>query len=176
MYRGLLSSILFLIFWKFWSVKADGYPKLATLGVIAGALTNIVLDYISVGLLDMGIAGAAWATGISQFVTFLIFTYHFIKGNSHLKLVKVVPKLSWFKKSLPLGVSNALTEISSGILVFAFNHEIFRVIGDSGLVSYTIISYVYNIVLMAMVGLLRESDLWLVIMSERKMSIQLISY
>ena len=134
-------------------VKADGYPKLATLGVIAGALTNIVLDYISVGLLDMGIAGAAWATGISQFVTFLIFTYHFIKGNSHLKLVKVVPKLSWFKKSLPLGVSDALTEISSGILVFAFNHEIFRVIGDSGLVSYTIISYVYNIVLMAMVGI-----------------------
>lgn len=134
-------------------VKADGYPKLATLSVIAGALTNIILDYISVGLLGMGIGGAAWATGISQLVTFLIFSYHFLKGNSHLKLVKVVPKLSWFKHSLPLGISDALTEISSGILIFAFNHEIYRVIGDNGIVSYTIISYVYNIVLMAMVGI-----------------------
>ena len=43
-------------------VRNDGRPKLAMISTIAGAITNIVLDYVFIFPLDMGIKGAAIAT------------------------------------------------------------------------------------------------------------------
>ena len=43
--------------------------------------------------------------------------------------------------------------IIGGVIVFAFNHQILSIIGTSGVVSYTVMTYVYNLVLMAFVGI-----------------------
>lgn len=42
------------------------------LSMIAGFVTNIILDYLFVWVLGQGVAGAAWATVIGQGVTMLI--------------------------------------------------------------------------------------------------------
>jgi Na+-driven multidrug efflux pump len=47
-------------------INAQGYPKIGMLSVVIGAVVNIILDPIFIFLFDMGVAGAALATVISQ--------------------------------------------------------------------------------------------------------------
>lgn len=60
-------------------VRNDDDPNLALFGMIAGALANILLDYIFVYPLSMGVAGAAIASGLGQILSFLILITHFIR-------------------------------------------------------------------------------------------------
>ena len=64
------------------TVRADGNPKLASITMVIGCGTNIILDYLFVFILNMGIKGAAFATVISQALTFIIILYYYTKGKS----------------------------------------------------------------------------------------------
>ena len=48
------------------TVRADGNPKMASFTMVAGCLTNVILDYVFVFILNMGIKGAAFATQIAN--------------------------------------------------------------------------------------------------------------
>lgn len=50
-------------------ISAQGYPRVAMLSTVIGALINIILDPVFIFLLEMGVAGAALATVISQIVS-----------------------------------------------------------------------------------------------------------
>ena len=58
-------------------VKTDGRPRLALITVCVGCVTNCVLDYLAIFHWDMGIWGAAAATGVSQLLTCVIYMTHF---------------------------------------------------------------------------------------------------
>lgn len=135
-------------------IKADGFPQLSTFGVLLGAFTNVVLDALFVFGFHWGLAGAAWATGISQLLTFLVFFSHFLfSRKTHFHFTRFSLDLSQYKRIVPIGIADCITELSAGIIVFAFNHQILSIIGTSGVVSYTVMTYVYNLVLMAFVGI-----------------------
>ena len=53
-------------------IRADGSPKYAMTAMLTGAVINIIGDPVAIFALDMGIQGAAWATILGQFVSFLI--------------------------------------------------------------------------------------------------------
>ena len=53
-------------------IRADGNPKYAMISMVSGAILNTILDPIFIFVFNMGVEGAAIATVISQFVTFLI--------------------------------------------------------------------------------------------------------
>ena len=67
-------------------IRADGNPKLAMYTMFLGAGTNIVLDPIFIFVFKMGMSGAAWATIISQFFSFIWVTSYFIGKQSRNKL------------------------------------------------------------------------------------------
>lgn len=135
-------------------IKTDGFPVLATLGVCASALTNIVLDYFFVIRFNWGVEGAAIATGFSQLVLLVVFIIHFTKGKSTLKFVPFDWQLlSSYKRILPIGFSDCITEFSTGIVTFMFNRTILATLGENAIVSYTIITYVNTLVLMTMIGI-----------------------
>ena len=135
-------------------IKADGFPQLSTFGVLLGAFTNVVLDALFVFGFHWGLAGAAWATGISQLLTFLVFFSHFLfSRKTHFHFTRFSLDLSQYKRIVPIGIADCITELSAGVIVFAFNHQILSIIGTSGVVSYTVMTYVYNLVLMAFVGI-----------------------
>ena len=66
-------------------VKVDGFPRLAVVTVITCGLSNVILDYVFVGLMGMGLAGAAIATGISQVISTVVYLIHFTIGKSNLE-------------------------------------------------------------------------------------------
>lgn len=133
-------------------VKANGAPHISTLGVISCGLMNVVLDYVFVILIPWGVFGAAFATGLSQMTSTTVFVIYFLKHKERLRLGKFKWNLRDYRRILPLGLSDGLTELSNGIVIFLFNITILRVIGEKALVSYTIINYVATMVLMTMTG------------------------
>ncbi|MGI6029283.1 MAG: MATE family efflux transporter [Candidatus Heteroscillospira sp.] len=134
-------------------VKADGAPFVSTIGVCACALMNVVLDYIFVMHFHWGVWGAALATGLAQVCSTVIFALYFIYRGNRLKFGCFKPKLSLYRRIIPLGLSEGLTELSNGLVIFAFNLAIIRVLGEDKVTSYTVISYVNTLVLMTMSGI-----------------------
>lgn len=61
-------------------ITCQGFAMIGMFTVIIGALTNIILDTVFIFGLDMGVAGAAWATVIAQFCSFL-FAFLFLIGK-----------------------------------------------------------------------------------------------
>jgi Na+-driven multidrug efflux pump len=56
-------------------VRTEGKPMLSMFAMMASALTNIVLDYIFIGIFDMGVKGAAYATFITTLGTSVAMTF-----------------------------------------------------------------------------------------------------
>lgn len=134
-------------------VKVDGFPVLATVAVMVSAVTNIVLDYVFVGIQGWGVAGAAVATGISQAVSIFLYLYHFVFGKSKLKFTKIKPIPSVFLKILPIGLGDFITEIGVGTILFLYNHFLIRYSGELAVASFTVIGYVNQIVGMCFAGI-----------------------
>lgn len=133
-------------------VKANGSPQISTVGVLSCALINIGLDALFVLVLDMGVWGAALATGLAQVVSTMVFGIYFLTHRERLKFGSFKPDLKLYRRIVPLGLSEGLGELSNGLVVFFFNRTILRVIGEQALPTYTIISYVNTLVLMTMTG------------------------
>jgi Na+-driven multidrug efflux pump len=133
--------------------KIDGFPYLAIVGVVISALVNIILDYLFVIKFKWGIGGAAYATGISQVIATLFYLIHFSRKKSNLKFVRCKFRFSIIKEILSIGLPDGLTEVTIGIVIYIFNQVILKKIGDNGIVTYSIISYINLLVLMTMIGI-----------------------
>ena len=134
-------------------IKADGYPQKAIVTTLAGAATNIVLDYVFVMVFHWGIKGAAIATGISQLMTLSIFLAHFLSKKSGFSFVKIQWKFKEVVSMAKIGVADSVTEFSVGAIIFLFNNTLIRVSGNDGVVIYTFIAYVSQLILMTMMGI-----------------------
>lgn len=133
-------------------VKTDGYPKLATASVITGCLTNCVLDYVFIFVFHWGIWGAAFATGLSQLVVCCLYVAHFLGKKCTFHFTRFHFDGAIYRRLLPLGVADGSTELCTGLMLFVFNRVVLALLGESGIVSYTIIGYMNTLVVMTMVG------------------------
>ncbi|MFR7364554.1 MAG: MATE family efflux transporter [Terrisporobacter sp.] len=134
-------------------VKADGFPILATVGVIISAITNIFLDYIFVIKFGYGVKGAAFATGIAQVLSTIFFLSHFLRKKSNLKFVKFKFDFKTIGKIVSLGFPDCTSELSIGLVTILFNQSLMRFIGQDALISYSVICYINTLVSMTMVGI-----------------------
>lgn len=137
-------------------VKTDGTPILSTIGVTLAGVTNLVLDWLFVMVFGWGVRGAAVATGLAQVVSTVLYLLYFSKDSKKLHVVPIsfaLEKLKIYRKTIPLGLADSITEMSNGVVLFAFNQTILRLMGENGVVSYTVIGYVNTLVLMIMSGI-----------------------
>ena len=139
-------------------VKTDGRPRLALITVCVGCVTNCVLDYLAIFHWDMGIWGAAAATGVSQLLTCVIYMTHFFGKYTTFHPVRF--RMDWkiYRRLLPIVISDGLTELCNGLMIFLFNHTILRCIGTDGLVAYTIIAYANTLVINITMGISQGSQ------------------
>ena len=133
-------------------VKTDGTPQLSVIGVSAAGLANVVLDWLFVMKLGWGVKGAAFATGLAQVLSVVIYLVYFGKYSKILKFTRFRWNLRIYGRTLPLGVADGITEFSNGIVIFLFNQAILGLLGEDGVVSYTVVGYVNTLVLMMMSG------------------------
>ena len=108
-------------------IRADGNPKFAMLSMITGAILNCILDPIFIFVFHMGVEGAAIATAISQFVTFLMNILYIRKFKSvTLKKEDFKLKLSIVRKVATLGISSFITQMSIVVVMAVENNLLGR--------------------------------------------------
>ena len=105
-------------------IRADGNPKYAMMSMVSGAILNVILDAIFIFVLKMEVQGAAIATIISQFFTFMMNVLYIRKLKS-IKIDKEKLKLqaNILKKVSSLGISSFITQMSF-VLVIAFENNL----------------------------------------------------
>ena len=82
-----------------------------------------------------------------------MFAVYFLTHRYPLRFGRFKPDPGAYRRIIPLGTADGLSELSNGMVIFLFNHIIQRVIGPDALVSYTIISYVNTLVLNSVIGI-----------------------
>jgi putative MATE family efflux protein len=116
-----LGSIGYTVYERF--LQSTGKTILSTISQISGAVTNIVLDYIFIFPCKMGVAGAAWATIIGQFVSLIlamIFHYTLNKEiNGNIKYIK--PELNLIKGIYKIGISAAIMQALLSVMMAGMN-------------------------------------------------------
>ncbi len=116
-----LGSIGYTVYERF--LQATGKTILSTISQISGAVTNIVLDYIFIYPLNMGVAGAAWATIIGQFVSLFTAMYFHYKKNDEIdgNINYIRLDVSLIKGIYSIGISAALMQVLLAVMMAGMN-------------------------------------------------------
>lgn len=143
-YLGILvfftpACMLQLLFHSFFVTA--GKPLLGLFLTIAGGVVNIILDYICMGPLQMGISGAALATGIGQLIPAVFGLLYFLSGKNVLRLVMPHFCPSSLLKSCSNGSSEMVSNVSTAVVTYLFNVVMLRLLGETGVAAITIVLY-----------------------------------
>lgn len=116
-----IGAIGYTVYERF--LQATGKTMLSTISQISGAVTNVILDYIFIFPLKMGVAGAAFATVIGQFVSlFIAMFFHYTKNkeiNGSFKYVK--PEIGIIKEIYKIGISAAIMQALLSVMMAGMN-------------------------------------------------------
>jgi Na+-driven multidrug efflux pump len=102
-------------------MRNDGEAIIPTIATIIGGVLNAVLDVLLVFTFDMGIKGAGLATGIGQFVAFLIIASYFFTKKCNLKFTKPIHINDTLLKIATVGSAVFVIEIASGVTSAVYN-------------------------------------------------------
>lgn len=134
-------------------MRLQGNARLAMVGIVAGAVLNCVLDPILIFGFGMGVAGAAWATIIGQFVSFVILvrmTYR--PENIGISWKNFHP--SWqAAKEIFYGGSPSLSRQGLGCIATIALNLSAGVYGDAAIAAMSIVNRITMLVMSAVVGL-----------------------
>lgn len=136
-------------------ISAQGFSTISMMTVCIGAVTNIILDPIFIFLFDMGVAGAAWATILSQALSALWAIWFLAKGKSVLRLKKenLRIRMKILAPCIALGVAPFAMQATESVLVLCFNSSLLRYGGDLAVGAMTILSSVMQFAMLPLQGL-----------------------
>ncbi|WP_238899711.1 MATE family efflux transporter [Clostridium sp. YIM B02500] len=133
-------------------IRNDGGPKLAMISTIAGTVVNILLDYIFIFPLNMGVRGAAIATGLGQVATIAIILPHFLKKKGQLTFGNVKLEMKVVKEIITIGFPSFFAEAAFSIIIFFYNIVLGIYMREEGIASYSIINYITTNIYMMLLG------------------------
>jgi len=128
-------------------------PTLGLFVTVASGVANMLLDLLLVGLLPLGLVGAALATAISQAVGgFVPLFYFFSKNTSLLRLGRPVLELRPLLQTCANGSSELMSNISMSIVGMLYNVQLLSVAGEDGVAAYGVLMYVTMIFIAIFIG------------------------
>lgn len=104
-------------------VSSEGAAKTTMCALLLGAVLNIGLDPVFIYALDMGVAGAAIATAISQFVSTLVYlTYVFRKKSAFtFSIREFAPTKQMMAEILKIGVPTLTFQVLTSVSIALIN-------------------------------------------------------
>ena len=105
-------------------IRSEGKAKVSMVVMLIGAVSNIILDPIFIFVLNMGIAGAAYATIIAQSLGGILILFYLFKGKSDLKFqvknlfldIKIIGEIT------AIGISSFVRQVSGSLLMIILNN------------------------------------------------------
>jgi putative MATE family efflux protein len=113
-------------------IRSDGHPRTSMLTQLIGAVVNIILDPIFIFGLKLGIAGAAWATIISQYISFAWVLYYFNSRHTKLRFrAREMPlKSRVVLRILSIGFAPCVMSIAMSLIQVFMNNSLLKYGGD----------------------------------------------
>lgn len=134
-------------------VRNDGNPSLSMTAMIAGSLSNIVLDYIFIFPLRMGIFGAIFATGLAPVISMAVLSSYFIRKKNRFYFIKALPTAKDAFEIISSGIPFFVTEVTSGIVMLVFNFIILGLEGNTGVAAFAVITVISLVIVAIYTGL-----------------------
>lgn len=136
-------------------ITAQGNAKIAMLTTVIGAVINIVLDPIFIFLFNMGVAGAALATVISQAVSAIWILRFLMSEKSVIRLKKENIRLEKpiILPCLALGISTFVMLSTESVLSICFSSSLFKYGGDIAVGAMTILTSINQLITMPLSGI-----------------------
>lgn len=118
-------------------------PGMGFLFTVLAGLTNMIGDFILIGVLKLGIPGAAAASLLGMIVGSVgPFIYFLLKKDLSIHLGKPEFNLKDLLKIMSNGSSEFVSNISASVVSMVFNIQLLRLIGENGVSAYGIIMYI----------------------------------
>ena len=128
-------------------------PKVGLAVTVAAGVTNMVLDALFIAVFHWGVAGAAIATGISQFVGGVIPLIYFLRPNSSLlHITGTSLHIRPILNACANGSSELMSNISSSVVSMIYNFQLMKYAGEDGVSAYGVLMYVQFIFIAIYVG------------------------
>ncbi|MEG0780824.1 MAG: MATE family efflux transporter, partial [Oscillospiraceae bacterium] len=136
-------------------ISAQGFAKTSMLTVCIGAVCNIILDPILIFGLDMGVAGAALATIISQAVSMVWILIFLLGKKTTLRISAKNLRLSRriVLPSIALGLSPFIMQATESLIAVCFNSSLLKYGGDLAVGAMTILTSVMQFSMLPLQGL-----------------------
>ena len=155
-YTVILLGIPFLCYLMSVSyfVRVDGMPNLAFRAILLANIVNLCCDVIFMGVLKIGIGGAAWATLVGYAVGSIFISTYFFKSERTLKFIKlkVKPSINKFKEICKSGFPSSSTQLYFTIKIYIYNVLITLFVGEAGIAAFSICDNSTFILYMFLIG------------------------
>ena len=149
---GCLFQGLTLVFCDF--VRVSGRPVLGMLVTGIGAVTNIALDAVFVGVLHWGVVGAAWATVAGQVLSAAFGAALVLTGKTNAQLnretFRFQPGIA--QKIVSCGFAFWIAQMAMGLISLVYNSQLGKYGGDNAISVYAVVSSVMTFVIMPASG------------------------
>jgi len=138
-------------------VRAEGNAKVSMIAMLIGTGLNIVFDPIFIFALDMGIRGAAIATILSQFFSFIYITFYLYGDSSTLKVRwhHLRPDYRILKEIFTVGLASFARQVAGSFVAILVNHSLAFYGGDLAISIFGIIRRVTMFLFMPLFGVVQ---------------------
>ncbi|MDL2253110.1 hypothetical protein LJC49_03455 [Ruminococcaceae bacterium OttesenSCG-928-I18] len=134
-------------------VRNDGGPTVAMVSLVVGSAANVILDWVFMYPLNMGLFGAALATGLGPVFSVLILLPHFLRKKGMLYFQRPTRMPGVLRSVVTGGMPAFVTEFSIGLTTLLYNLAIVRQgLGEAGLTIYMVLHYAVLICITAFLG------------------------
>lgn len=121
-------------------VVNDKAPRLAMLSMIVASVGNIIFNYIFLFLFNLGIYASALSTICGNLIAICILLSHFFGKRGDLYFIPTF-SLTKILKSARNGIPAFTSEISAGIVMLLYNVTLMKIVGERGVLIYTVVMY-----------------------------------
>jgi len=126
--------------------RNDGSPKLAMVAMLCSSLLNIAFDYLFIVMLDMGMFGAALATGLAHTIGLMVISSYVISGRNGFSLARIAVSWKVVRNIFATGMPLFISEVSISVVMIVFNIIMFGLEGNIGVAAFGVIANILIVI------------------------------
>ena len=135
-------------------VITNGSPRLITRRIIISQILNVIFDLLLCGVLDMGLAGASYASGLSNLLAFTSLTGYLRKNSKifRLRRPEKICSIKQYRECFSIGLPMLISALLSPALAYTMNSLVVDKLGADGMYLFTVYFQVNGICMLALSG------------------------
>lgn len=135
-------------------IITNGSPRLITRRIIISQILNVVFDLLLCGVLDMGLAGASYASGLSNLLAFTSLTGYLRKNSKifRLRRPEKICSIKQYRECFSIGLPMLISALLAPALAFTMNSLVIDKLGADGMYLFTVYFQVNGICMLALSG------------------------